>query len=866
MSTHKLLIALTSLLFFIPFGSRLTAQGLTSNPNSHQFPLVAVGQSSNAQNFTISNPSNSPVTISEVRFRGLNPEDFSTTLNTPVTINAQGSQVLSVVFTPEDDSPDIRSATMEIVNNGVSSPLRVDLAGSTVDNNPDPNAIRINSGANPGKTVTYNGAAWTWDKFVTGGGTFFSAQEIANTTYDSLFYWERIGPSFTYDIPLGNLNANSYVVELHFAEIFFNNPSNRVMDVSIEGALVLDDFDIVAEAGTRAAIVKKFEIAPPGDGTISIAFNAVKDQAKISAIKIVPRNASLLPVAEFSSQPGAVPFSVNFDASASTSSQSNIVSYVWDFGDGNTGTGVQTSHTYAAPGSYNVKLTVQDALGGNNSITKSVAAVDPSQAAIRINTGGFEVNVNGNIWLQDQFFDGGGTFGTTNDIAGTDADTLYKTEHFGEFSYNVPINNLPGDDIEVEMHFAEIFFTAPNNRVFDISIEGVLKYNDFDIVAEAGSFTAFVVRDTIPRPADNVVTVSFTKVKDNPKISALKIGTVTQVVSNQPPQANFTAILGPVSRSIEFDGRISADSDGSIASYQWNFGDGTTGNGPLLSYRYATPGEYLAQLIVTDDLGEADTISQTLLITEANPNPDVMRINSGGDAITLGGEEWQADQYFEGGSVFSNSTEIANTLADPIYQSLRTGAFSYKIPLDSLQADQYRIIFHFSELVFTNTARRLFDVEVEGQTSINNFDIVAEDGAFSAYKVGVNIDAPTDDTLNINFITALDLPVISGIEIYAGDPTPRQPDLANELGLRVFPNPVRRGTLLNLSLDKSSFNRLSGQVINAQGQRIQTFTWHTGNTASAYTLPLGQVPAGLYHLLLTDENGRNMHQAILIKE
>jgi microbial collagenase len=47
---------------------------------------------------------------------------------------------------------------------------------------------------------------------------------------------------------------------------------------------------------------------------------------------------------------GTVGIAVTFDGTGSSDVDGTIVSYMWDFGDGNTGTGVNPSHTYATAG------------------------------------------------------------------------------------------------------------------------------------------------------------------------------------------------------------------------------------------------------------------------------------------------------------------------------------------------------------------------------------------------------------------------------------------------------------------------------------------------------------------------------------
>lgn len=51
---------------------------------------------------------------------------------------------------------------------------------------------------------------------------------------------------------------------------------------------------------------------------------------------------------------------VSFDASSSSDPDGYISEYIWNFGDGSSGSGVSVTHVYTYPGSYSVKLTVVD--------------------------------------------------------------------------------------------------------------------------------------------------------------------------------------------------------------------------------------------------------------------------------------------------------------------------------------------------------------------------------------------------------------------------------------------------------------------------------------------------------------------------
>jgi len=89
------------------------------------------------------------------------------------------------------------------------------------------------------------------------------------------------------------------------------------------------------------------------------------------------------------------------------------------------------------------------------------------------------------------------------------------------------------------------------------------------------------------------------------------------VPQNQPPQASFT--YSCTGLSCDFNGTGSSDSDGSIVSYEWDFGDAITGSGVTTSHPYAREGTYIVELTVTDDDGATDTATQQVTVGSSVP-------------------------------------------------------------------------------------------------------------------------------------------------------------------------------------------------------------------------------------------------------
>ena len=98
-------------------------------------------------------------------------------------------------------------------------------------------------------------------------------------------------------------------------------------------------------------------------------------------------------------------------------------------------------------------------------------------------------------------------------------------------------------------------------------------------------------------------------------------GTDTATVTvNAPPEANagadFRAFVGD---DVPFDGSGSSDDDGDIASYVWEFGDGTRGEGATATHAYTMAGMFTATLTVEDDTGARGTDTRLVIVDERIP-------------------------------------------------------------------------------------------------------------------------------------------------------------------------------------------------------------------------------------------------------
>ncbi len=153
--------------------------------------------------------------------------------------------------------------------------------------------VRILAGATR-KYVDHAGKLWNPDTYFSGGAAVPSSVAHIWRTQDPIIYRTSREGNFTYDIPL---KPGVYELHLHFAENFYGpegagggGEGSRMITVQANGELLLNDFDVLADAGGgRTADVKVFtDIVPASDGKLHLAFSSKGTSAMLSAIEILP--------------------------------------------------------------------------------------------------------------------------------------------------------------------------------------------------------------------------------------------------------------------------------------------------------------------------------------------------------------------------------------------------------------------------------------------------------------------------------------------------------------------------------------------------------------------------------------------------
>jgi PKD repeat protein len=244
-------------------------------------------------------------------------------------------------------------------------------------------------------------------------------------------------------------------------------------------------------------------------------------------------------------------------AAAFTSSPSGGIppyTYNWDFGDGTTSTSVTPNHTYRTAGHYTAILTVTDSASATASASQTIAAAD------------FSLADNGNLSIVQ------GTTATNTITAALVSGTAQPVS----FS----VDGLPTG---VTASFSRGSCSPSCTTTLTITVASSTSPGTYTLVVTGASGTA-------TRTTSFKLTV----------VAPLSVSTTASPTSGYTPLAVAFA----------------SSPSGGIPpySYNWDFGDGTTGTSNSPNHTYKTAGSYTAALTVTDSASATASASQTIAV------------------------------------------------------------------------------------------------------------------------------------------------------------------------------------------------------------------------------------------------------------
>jgi hypothetical protein len=448
---------------------------LTVSPEALDFRNVAVG-SAGSMAVTLRNAasSGSAITISSVSVSGDNAGEFSAGSPSSSSLAAQQSATVNVSFRPS--SMGLKTANLNVYVSGVSKPYRVVLYGMGSDGCTSlQNIIRINSGTY--SDLTLNGDTWKREQYSYDNLEPYKNSQltsIAGSVLDAMYLTEQSSNGdlrpFRYAVPVANGN---YQIRLHFAEIYHgvsggavaNGVGARIFSVAVEGQTKISNMDIYAEVGPAAALIKNVS-ASVSDGMLDINFTASKNRPSVCGIEIYKVNTSC------STPPPPPPPSAS--------------------------------------------------------------------STVRLNSGGGTVSNSKGTFIADTYHNGTGstyTNGSVSQINNTSDDNMYLTERTtpvnnGTFMYSIPVAS---GQYQVILHFAEIWFGSPSSpstgvagkRIFDVSIEGVKKLDNYDILRKVPPMTA-TTESFVVSVSDGTMNIYFSAAAadggiNRPKVSAIEV-------------------------------------------------------------------------------------------------------------------------------------------------------------------------------------------------------------------------------------------------------------------------------------------------------------------------------------------------------
>ncbi len=288
--------------------------------------------------------------------------------------------------------------------------------------------------------------------------------------------------------------------------------------------------------------------------------------------------------------------------------------------DGNSqGTLTSTNHIYKWTGrtlGSGTNTLVAIGIQGSQTYTDTVIWV----LANAVNSGGGPVG----SFAADAYFTGGASSSTnsavdTSFVTNPAPQAVYQTSRFGNFTYTFPALALSSNYL-VRLHFADYYWTATNQRVFNVTINGTQVLSNFDIIAAAGAPNRANIQQFIATPDNSgQVTIQYATVKDNALSSGIEV-IPNGLVSNRPPvivlnlPVGASATLNNTNAALVLNATVTDDGFPlpSTLTTTWSELVGPPGvvfgssNAPITTVTFPQSGAYTLRLTASD--GQFQTV------------------------------------------------------------------------------------------------------------------------------------------------------------------------------------------------------------------------------------------------------------------
>ncbi len=374
----------------------------------------------------------------------------------------------------------------------------------------------------------------------------------------------------------------------------------------------------------------------PGTYSVTLTVsNAAGDDVSTQTNLIV---VNTTPTAGFSS-------TVNGDQVSFTNSSTNADSYSWDFGDGNSSTDENPSHTYDTDGTYEVVLSATNECGTVTSTETITITLLPTAGFSANTTSGcapltvqFTNSSSANTTSWDWSFPGG------NPSSSTEQNPTVTYDNPGTYSVTLTASNAAGEDVSTQTDLIVVnttptagFSSNTNGDAVDFTNTSTNADSYSWDFGDGNSSTAENPSHTYDMDGTYEVVLSATNA----------CGTVTStetITITTLPTAGFSANVtsGCAPLMVQFTNSSSANA----TSWDWSFSGGnpssSTEQNPTVTYN--TAGTYSVTLTVSNAAGE-DVSTQTDLIVVTTTPVASFSSTVDGDQVDFMNTSTNADSY-----------------------------------------------------------------------------------------------------------------------------------------------------------------------------------------------------------------------------